>query len=165
MNEATLGEPRKTRRARRRPQSCPWCDLALAATAIFCTINPANVPLWLLAAFPLIGLIRFLMTGHAWRRSPIDWPLTLLCLMSAVSLAITALPDVTHDAFVYFACGVAMLGRIPGWGTSPKRLAWALVALGLAGLALVALSPLGSKTLSLVPNMPSQLRTLLTRLN
>ena len=160
-----MRQPRESATSQR---SCPWCDLATIAVALLCALNPAAVPLWMLGAFPLIALVRLLLTGRIWTRTPIDWPLAIICLMGLVSLGITALPEVTHDAFVYLVAGAATLTAALEWSTSPKRLTCALLGFGIVGFGLVMLSPLvarllAARSLAIVPQAPDQLKELFDR--
>ena len=152
-----MKQPQETAAPQR---SCPWCDLATIAVALLCTLNPAAVPLWMLGAFPLIALVRLLLTGRSWTRTPIDGPLVIICLMATVSLGITALPEVTHDAFVYLVAGAATLTTAVEWSTSTKRLTHVLLGFGIVGLSLVMLSPLAARSLAVVSQAPEQLKEL-----
>ena len=150
----------QTRWQRGRPLAGAWCDLSMGLVATVFVMVPASVPLWLLGAIPAIAAVRWQLTGGLWTRTPLDWPLGILLLLGIASLAMTGFPDATHEAFVYLVSGVTMLAAMAGWGTSPRRLGLALGALGVLGLALIALSPLTARVLEMWPQAPGELRSL-----
>lgn len=97
-----------------------------------------SLPGW---GFILVGFLVLLLAERRRPiRTPLDGPLLLLAVMGGVSLAITALPQVTQVQVMRLGAGLAGFYGLVNWATDRGRLLQtaALLAVGGAGLALLA---------------------------
>ncbi len=130
----------------------PWCILTRTLTRLLRWVGIGLIGLgvlWESALAPgltgwgvvLLGFLVMLVAERHWPvRTPLDVPLLLLALMGGVSLAITALPQVTQVQVMRLWAGLAGFYGLVNWARDRERLlqAAALLVLGGAGLALLA---------------------------
>jgi putative inorganic carbon (hco3(-)) transporter len=105
-------------------------------------------------------LIRKAAYGHWTVRTPADGPILVVIGMSLVSLAITALPELTHLQVLRLWSGIALYYAIVNWVKAPARLTLLQAGLIGFGLALVAVAPFTVKwAFDKLPFLPKDLST------
>jgi len=120
----------------------------------------AEIELWLVAffvglsmAFPrllplTIGvagffwLVRLLAYGRLSVRTPADFPIILLLLMTPITMTVTPLPQVTRLQILRLLSGVALYYAIVNWTQSLKRLQILVLGAALSALFLALAAPL-----------------------
>ena len=98
-----------------------------------------------LALLPVPWLCRWIGQGRLTVRTPVDWAIVLLLIMTPVTLWATALPDVTHPAVWKLLAGVGVFYSIVNWARSKRRVWWASLGLIALGVALAMIAPIGVK--------------------
>lgn len=92
--------------------------------------------------FILAGFLVMLVTERRWPvRTPLDGPLLLLTVMGGVSLAITALPQVTQVQVMRLGAGLAGFYGLVNWARDRTRLLQTATVLAIGGVGLALLAP------------------------
>lgn len=119
-----------------------WLDLGVTAVAApFLVFPGAWTPA---AAVTLVAMwvLRLRLSGRLTRRTPVDWPLAVLMIMTLVAVAISVDPAVSLNKFWGIVLGVAIFYSIVN-GVSSAARTWAVVAVLAAVGTAVALAALG----------------------
>lgn len=104
-------------------------------------VFPTPERLWVLLLIPLLWLARWVGYGRPFTRTPLDWPVWGLLLMTAVGFAVSddrlySLPKVTglvYGTAVFYAAAAYTQAR-------PRRLWWLVAALLTCGLIVVGIA-------------------------
>lgn len=127
--------------------------LALLAGAVSSSALPYALA-GLLAFWPL----RWLAAGWLTRRTPLDLPVGLLVIMSLVTLAITAHPEITRPQVFALWLGILAYYALANGLETASAVRWASAGMLLAPLALAVIGVLGvgmdTETLSKLPFIP-----------
>ena len=97
-------------------------------------------------AFGLIllsALVRWAGSGRLGYRTPMDFGIVLIGIMSIVTVLITALPDLTYPQVMRLMVGIGLFYSIVSWASSVKKIEGTLIgtilfSLILAGAALIS---------------------------
>jgi hypothetical protein len=108
-------------------------------------IFPAPDRAWVLAALPLLWIVRRIARGHFIPRTPLDWPILILMAMVPVSLYATFSVAVSLQRIALLLFGVGIFYAIIEWASSLARLKFATWAYVLAGVGLAVVGLLGSE--------------------
>lgn len=114
----------------------------LAAVVAASVATERALPLALAVAAALVAA-RWLARGAPSVRTPADWPILGLALMSVVSLAVTTRMDLTAPQVGRLFLGIAFYYGLVNWATTPARLGLVALGLALSGLVLSLGAPLG----------------------
>jgi putative inorganic carbon (hco3(-)) transporter len=102
-------------------------SLMIAASFIWLSLLPAAV---ITAA--VFWPLRWIATGHFTKRTPADWGVVLLLVMTLVTLWVSALPVKTVPQVYRLLTGIAFYYAIVNWCNNPKRLRFLILAATLA---------------------------------
>jgi len=103
-------------------------------------------------------LVRWLGSGRLSVRTPADWPILLLLVMTLITLWVTALPEVTYPQVYRLLSGIILYYAIVNWTTSHARLRLLVLGTILAGLSLALFATVSVQwTSSKFPFIPASL--------
>lgn len=108
-----------------------WVIVAAAAASV---LSERALPLAIVLATTAFA-IRWIALGAPAQRTPLDWPITALAAMAAVTLWITPLPAVSWVQVARLMLGFALCYAVADWVT-PARYRLAASGLAAAGLVL-----------------------------
>ena len=81
-------------------------------------------------------VFRWIAHGHLSIRSPADWPISVIFLMTVVSLWISESPSHTVLQVLRLLTGIALFYAIVNWADSYQRIKWIVVGIVLLGVLL-----------------------------
>lgn len=98
------------------------------------------------------------------QRTPLDWPWAIWLLMIPVTLAVTALPELTRPALAAFVAQAIAFWTVVTWTQTPDRARWMAFGLVLAAATLAVLTPFWVQWTSRLFAVPQLLQTLSLRI-
>lgn len=109
-----------------------WAVVLAAGTTV---LVEAAQPVALVVIVAAFG-VRWVATGAPAVRTPLDWPIAGLAVMTGITLLITPVPDVTWPQVARLAVGVALFYAVAAWAVDEARRRLASLGLAAAGLVL-----------------------------
>ena len=108
-----------------------------------------------LAVTAIFWALRWIGSGSPSIRTPIDWPVIILVLMTAISFWATALPETTYPQVYRLLLGIGFFYAIINWTNTKTKLQILILALSLIGLSLAMVGLFSVQwTTTKVPFMP-----------
>lgn len=110
-----------------------WLGIALIGIGVVwqCVLTPGIWGLGLIAGGFAVGLVTRQMKLS---RTPLDWPIGLIVVMSGLSLWITAFPEITSVQVFRLWSGIAGLYGVAYWAWDRPRFDWLAVGAVSAGV-------------------------------
>jgi len=81
-------------------------------------------------------VFRWIAHGHLSIRTPADWPISILILMTIVSLWVSESPSQTVIQVLRLLTGIALFYAIVNWAVSSHRINWIVVGIVIFGFLL-----------------------------
>ena len=81
-------------------------------------------------------IFRWIAHGHLSIRTPADWPISILVLMTIVSLWVSESPSQTVIQVLRLLTGIALFYAIVNWTVSSQRINWIVVGIVIFGFLL-----------------------------
>jgi len=97
-------------------------EIWLVALFVAASVVSARVLPWAVGVAGLFWVVRYLAYGKLTIRTPADWPIALLTLMTLINVWASVLPDVTLWAAYRLLTGMALYYAIVNWVTTTDRL-------------------------------------------
>jgi len=117
--------------------------LILLAVPLLLFPNPLT-PLGLVLVL-VPWLCRWEVRGHPTVRTPADWPIVMILVMTLVGITVSSDSSTSLTTLCQVVAGVGLFYGVVNWARSERRVWWVAFLLVALGLALALVAPLGTR--------------------